>query len=105
MEQVLILLLDFSLLSSVCKKRAPRALRAIKKFAQVQMGTADVRIETELNKHIWARGIEGVPGRVRVRCSRLRNEVEDAAEPLYTVVSYVPVESFKGLETQTVESQ
>jgi large subunit ribosomal protein L31e len=36
------------------KKRAPRAVRAIKAFAEKAMGTKDVRIDVKLNKAIWA---------------------------------------------------
>ena len=39
------------------KKRAPRAVKEIKKFALQMMGTADVRLDTRLNKAIWSRGI------------------------------------------------
>merc|ERR1711955_71629 len=39
------------------KKRAPRAIKEIRKFAEKAMGTPDVRIETRLNKHIWYQGI------------------------------------------------
>jgi len=60
------------------------------------MATSDVRIDTGLNKFIWARGIASVPFRIRVRLERKRNEEEDAAEPFYTLVSHVNVESFKG---------
>ena len=35
----------------------------IKKFAEKQMGTVDVRIDTRLNKAIWAQGVRGVPFR------------------------------------------
>ncbi|VDP15910.1 unnamed protein product [Soboliphyme baturini] len=77
------------------KKRAPRAIKEIKKFAVKQMGTPDVRIETRLNKHVWHKGIKNVPFRVRVRLSRRRNEDEDSPHKLYTLVTYVPVTSFK----------
>lgn len=40
--------------------------------------------------------ISNVPFRVRVRLSRKRNEDEDSANKLYTLVTYVPVETFKG---------
>lgn len=47
--------------SSACprgfKKRAPRALKEIRKFAMKEMGTPDVRIDTRLNKAVWAKGI------------------------------------------------
>ena len=39
------------------KKRAPRAIKAIKKFAEKQMRTPDVRVDTKLNKAVWSKGI------------------------------------------------
>lgn len=42
------------------KKRAPRAVKEIRKFATQQMGTQDVRIDTRLNKFIWSKGIRFV---------------------------------------------
>ncbi len=62
------------------KKRAPRATREIRRFAQLQLGTADVRIDVGLNKQIWSRGIRHVPRRIRVKLSRRVNDDEDAAE-------------------------
>ena len=61
------------------KKKAPRAIREIKKFAEKQMRTKDVRVDTALNKYIWSKGIRNVPYRVRVRLSRRKNEDEEAA--------------------------
>ncbi|KAL3178152.1 hypothetical protein MRX96_038672 [Rhipicephalus microplus] len=86
------------------KKRAPRAIKEIRKFAEKQMGTSDVRVDTRLNKFIWSKGIRSVPFRVRVRLARRRNEDEDSPNQLYTLVTYVPVESFKKLQTVNVES-
>lgn len=60
------------------------------------MGTPDVRIDTGLNKQIWSQGVSHVPFRVRVRLSRKRNEDEDSTHKLYTLVTFVPVLSFKG---------
>lgn len=40
-----------------------------------------------------------VPYRIRVRLSRKRNEDEDSPNKLYTLVSYVPVTTFKNLQT------
>ena len=62
------------------KKRAPRAIREIKKFAQVNMFTKDVRVDSTLNKVIWSKGIRNVPFRVRVRLSKKRNDDEEADE-------------------------
>merc|ERR1711994_9801 len=86
------------------KYRAPRAIKEIKKFAEKQMGTKDVRIDTRLNKHIWSQGVRSVPTRIRVRLARLRNEDEDSTDKLYTLVSHVNVASFKNLQTENVDT-
>merc|ERR1712029_1273059 len=86
------------------KYRARRAIKEVKKFAEKQMGTMDVRIDTRLNKHIWSQGVRGTPFIVRVRLARMRNEDEDSANKLYTLVSHVNVASFKGLQTENVET-
>merc|ERR1712027_236115 len=86
------------------KRRAPRAIKELRKFAEKQMGTPDVRIDTRLNKHLWSQGVRNVPYRVRVRLARKRNEDEDSTHKLYTLVTYVPVASFKGTMTVNVDS-
>ena len=87
------------------KKRAPRAVKEVKSFAAKMMGTDDVRVDTKLNKFLWSQGVKSVPGRVRVRLARKRNDDEDAAEKLYTLCMHVPVEKFQygGLQTQVVD--
>nr|AAX62418.1 ribosomal protein L31 isoform B [Lysiphlebus testaceipes] len=85
------------------KKRAPRAIKELKKFAVQQMGTPDVRIDTRLNKQLWSKGIRNVPFRVRVRLSRRRNDDEDSANKLFTLVTYIPVANFKGLQTENFD--
>ena len=60
------------------------------------MGTQDVRVDTQLNKQVWSKGIRNVPYRVRVRLARKRNEDEDAPDQLYTLVTHVAVDTFKG---------
>ncbi len=60
------------------KEKAPRAIREIKKFAKSQMGTEDVRIDTNLNKFIWSNGVRNIPKRVRVRIARRKNEDDKA---------------------------
>ncbi|KAF4660660.1 60S ribosomal protein L31 [Perkinsus olseni] len=83
------------------KKRAPKVVRAIKAFAQKQMKTEDVRIDTKLNKFIWSKGIRNIPRRVRVRLSRRQAE---EGEEMYTLVQYLPVQSFEGLQTEVVSA-
>ncbi|CAM4747523.1 unnamed protein product [Rotaria magnacalcarata] len=77
------------------KKRAPRAIKELKQFAEKMMKTPDVRIDSKLNKEIWSQGINHVPYRVRVRLARQRNEDEDSLHKLYTLVTFVRVPSFK----------
>ena len=86
------------------KKRAPRAIREIKKFAEKMMKTSDVRVDTELNKFIWSKGVRNIPYRVRVKLSRRMNDDEEADEKLYTFAQLVPVPlgKFKGLQNETV---
>merc|ERR1711935_525374 len=87
------------------KKRAPRAVKEVKAFANKMMGTDDVRVDTKLNKFLWSQGIKAVPGRVRVRLARKRNDDEEATDKLYTLCTHVPVEQhqYKGLQTQVVD--
>merc|ERR1712080_723304 len=73
------------------KKRAPRAIREIKKFAESMMGTRDVRIDVSLNKYVWSHGIRNVPRRARIRLARRHNDDEDSANKLYTLVTHVNV--------------
>uniref|UniRef100_A0AC34RJS2 Large ribosomal subunit protein eL31 n=1 Tax=Panagrolaimus sp. JU765 TaxID=591449 RepID=A0AC34RJS2_9BILA len=87
------------------KKRAPRAIKEVRKFAKQQMGTEDVRIDTRLNKYLWSQGIRSVPFRVRVRLSRRRNDDEDSPHKLYTLVTHVPVTSYKTLTTVNVDAE
>merc|ERR1711976_788597 len=79
--------------SSTFKKRAPRAIRAIRKFATQMMGTEDVRVHPQLNKAVWSKGVKNLPHRIRVRCERRRNDDEDAKEKLYTIVTHLPVDT------------
>lgn len=67
------------------------------------MQTKDVRLDPALNKQVWAKGIKSVPHRIRVRLSRKRSDDEDSEEQMYTLVEWVKVDSFKGLQTVTVE--
>ena len=77
-------------MNSTFKKKAPNAIKELRKFAQKAMGTSDVRIDVKLNKHIWSSGIRSVPRRVRVRIARKRNDEEDAKEELYSLVTVAP---------------
>ncbi|GER27682.1 60S ribosomal protein L31 [Striga asiatica] len=89
------------------KKKAPKAIKEIRKFAQKAMGTTDVRVDVKLNKHIWSNGIRSVPRRIRVRIARKRNDDEDAKEELYSLVTVaeIPDGGIKGLGTQVIDEE
>merc|ERR1711881_263281 len=97
--------------SNTFKKRAPRAVRAIRKFATTMMGTEDVRVHPQLNKAVWGKGVKNVPHRIRVRCERRRNDDEDAKEKLYTIVTHIPLDAtqpkkgFRSLLTTVVNEE
>ncbi|GBG28329.1 60S ribosomal protein L31 [Hondaea fermentalgiana] len=84
------------------KKKAPRAVRELRKFATKTMGTKEVIISPALNQKVWSTGIRNIPTRVRVRLSRRRNEDEDAKEKMYTMVDVVETTGFSGLGTEKV---
>lgn len=86
------------------KSKTPKAVKEVKKFAVEMMKTKDVRLDPKVNKELWKQGVRNPPKRIRVRLSRKRNEDEDAEEKLYTLVQLVEVSSFKGLQTETVDS-
>uniref|UniRef100_A0A8C5LYI9 Large ribosomal subunit protein eL31 n=1 Tax=Leptobrachium leishanense TaxID=445787 RepID=A0A8C5LYI9_9ANUR len=75
------------------KKPAPIVLKEIRKFAMKEMRTPDVRFDTSLNKAVWAKGIRNVLYRIRVY----------SPNKLYTLVTYVPVTTHKGLQTVNVD--
>ncbi|KAK1337882.1 hypothetical protein QTO34_000983 [Cnephaeus nilssonii] len=85
------------------QEACPSGTQEVRKFAMKEMGTPDVRIDTRLNKAVWAQGIRNVPYRIRVRLSRKRNEDEDSPNKLSTLVTYVPVTTFKNLQTVNVD--
>ena len=63
--------MSFVVYFSGFKRRAPRAIKAIKKFAYKQMKTPDVRIDTKLNKAVWARGIRYMYGAPDKCCDKV----------------------------------
>ena len=60
------------------KKRAPKAVKEIRKFAQKQMGTQDVRLDVKLNKAVWMR----VGGAGAILQSSATGSVADVLERL-----------------------
>ncbi|KAL4700498.1 hypothetical protein H8959_014502, partial [Pygathrix nigripes] len=75
------------------------ALKEIQKFAMKETGTPAVLVDTRLNKAVWAKGIKNIPYRIHMWLSRKCNEDKDSSNKLYTLVTYVPVTTFKNLQT------
>ena len=75
------------------KKKAPRAVKEIKKLATKNMFTKDVRIDPDLNKEIWKNGIRNLPRRINIIVERKKNEEEDddTKEKMYTLVKLAPM--------------
>merc|ERR1719238_1948324 len=82
------------------KKRATRAVRECRRFAAAAMFTKDVRVDTQLNRHLWSKGCRNVPRLVRIRVSRTKNEDDEAKEKFYSTVQLLEVSSFAGLQTE-----
>ena len=53
------------------------------------------RFHLHIPRHLCFVFFRNVPYRIRVRLSRKRNEDEDSPNKLYTLVTYVPVTTFK----------
>nr|XP_034378497.1 60S ribosomal protein L31-like [Arvicanthis niloticus] len=85
------------------KKHAPLALKEIRKFAMKEMGTTDVHTDIRLNKALWSKGIRNVPYNIQVYLSRKHNKDENSPNKLYTLVTYMPVTTFKNLQTANVD--
>lgn len=84
------------------KKKAPTAVKKVKEFAQKMMGTSDVRVDTRLNKALWAGGIRSTPKRIRVQIERRRADDEDAKEEFYSYVTHVEGD-FRGQGVKVIE--
>ncbi|CAG9462666.1 unnamed protein product [Pedinophyceae sp. YPF-701] len=87
------------------KRRAPRAVDEIRKFARKMMKTKEVRLDAKLNQAVWSQGIRNVPKRLRIVVSRKHNSDEDAQEKFVCHVTVADKQSFAGLGTTVVDTQ
>merc|ERR1712080_161065 len=60
------------------RKRAPKAIKVIKQFAQKAMKTEDVRVDSKLNNKNLGQRSQECPIQNRVRLSRRRNQDDDS---------------------------
>lgn len=95
-------------ISSAFKKKAPRAVRAIRKFAQQNLSTRIVKVDAGLNQYLYHKGVRNVPFRVRVELHRKPNpkfnaEKDEAWKKFYTLVKLKEVDTFRGLQTKVLD--
>ncbi len=57
-------------LLSQSQHRAVRAINMIKEFARHHMKVEEIKIEEELARQVWARGVRSPPRKIRVRMSK-----------------------------------
>jgi large subunit ribosomal protein L31e len=55
-------------------KRAKKAAKFLREFVARHMKNPNVKISTEVNEQIWARGIRNPPRRIKVRVVRTSEE-------------------------------
>ena len=68
------------------KKKAPTAVKSIKDHARKTMFTEDVRLDPNLNRHLWRNGIRNLDRRIDVVMERKKNEDEEATHKFFTLV-------------------
>jgi len=87
-------------------ERTKEVMKGLRVWAKKAFGLEDVRIDADVNEFIWHKGKKHIPLRIRVRLEKIRqvgrmdrhlNRLDDA---LFTKVSYVHVDTFKGKETE-----
>ena len=55
------------------------------------MGTKDIRIDPELNKELWKKGVRNLQTRIEVILERKKKEdEEESEEKMYTLVKLAP---------------
>jgi large subunit ribosomal protein L31e len=86
------------------KKRAPRAIKEIKKFAQKIMKTKNVKVDVKLNRRVWSQGIKNVPNKLRIIIQRKRNEDDEDSDELYSYVTVADDPTTKGKGVVVLEA-
>ncbi|HIJ16156.1 MAG TPA: 50S ribosomal protein L31e [Thermoplasmata archaeon] len=72
-------------------KRAPRAIKEVKDYVRQHLAdksmskddlpAKDVWIDYKLNEHLWSRGIENPPSKVRVKAIRFEDGLIEVSLP------------------------
>jgi len=87
-------------------ERTKEVMKGLRVWAKKMFGLEDVRIDPDVNEYIWHKGKKHIPLRIRVRLEKIRQvgrmdrHLKRLDDTLFTKVSYVHAESFKGKESQ-----
>lgn len=54
-------------------KRSNTAIKDIRKYLAKHMKSGDVKLDASINEHIWERGSEKPPSRIRVRAMKFED--------------------------------
>uniref|UniRef100_A0A8C5MSI1 Uncharacterized protein n=1 Tax=Leptobrachium leishanense TaxID=445787 RepID=A0A8C5MSI1_9ANUR len=76
------------------------ALKEIRKFAVKEMHNPDVRIDTRLNKAVWAKALEMFPSAFVCVCPENVMRMRILPTSCNTLVTYVPVTTYKATDCQ-----
>jgi large subunit ribosomal protein L31e len=83
---------------SQSQHRAVRAINMIREFARHHMKVETIKIDEELARDMWARGVRNPPRKVRVRMSK-------TDEGYILVTKYTEDEEAKVSPVETIEEQ
>ncbi|HZE77293.1 MAG TPA: 50S ribosomal protein L31e [Nitrososphaeraceae archaeon] len=56
-------------------RRTDRVVNIIREFAKKNMKSSDVKIDQDLNRHVWSRGKANPPRKIRVRMTKDEDDV------------------------------
>jgi len=56
-------------------KRTPRAMKHLREFVKRHLRCEDVRIDSLVNEHMWARGIQKPPKKIRIRVVKTEEDI------------------------------
>jgi large subunit ribosomal protein L31e len=84
------------------RKRAPRAIREIKRYVRQHYGTSLVKIHPDLNTYIGSQGIRNPPKKVRLVLERKPCEEEERKGKYYTFVHHKIVGDFSNLFSKRI---
>jgi large subunit ribosomal protein L31e len=81
-------------------KRADRVINIIKDFAKRHMKSDEIKIDQDLNRHIWIRGKTNPPRKIRVRM--IKDEDETTIVSLFEVAKELEqaTETREAIETE-----